>query len=192
MPKRGKNREKKERKHDMKKMKNRIFFDMDGVLAIFNLHATIEEVASKGYFSNCKPCQTALLTMEYLFKNTDLDVYVLTAVFDDDHSMQEKRDWLVKYAPYLPEDHILFAIIGKQTKSEVIGEIRDSDILVDDHTPNLRSDRWHGVGVKYHNGINGKGASGGFSGYHVSVQTEPQKLAKQLLGIAMAEGRWSA
>ena len=167
--------------------KQRIYFDMDGVLAIFNPHATIEEVASPGYFTNCKPCQQAILTMKFLVEHTGLDVYVLTAVFDDDHSMQEKREWLARYAPFLPEDHILFAVIGKQTKSEVIGEIRDSDILIDDHTPNLRRDRWHGIGVKYHNGINGKGASGGYDGYHVSVQTEPTRLAKQLLGIAMAE-----
>lgn len=174
------------------RMKKRIFFDMDGVLAIFNPHATIEELASPGYFASCKPCQSALLTMEFLVKRTDMDVYVLTAVFDDDHSQKEKKEWLAKYAPFLPEDHILFAIIGKQTKSEVIGDLREDDILLDDHTPNLRGDRWHGVGVKFHNGLNGRGASGGFSGYHVSVQTEPQKLAKQLLGIAMAEGRWSA
>ena len=174
-------------------MKQRIFFDMDGVMAEFSLNSTIEEVASKGYFSSRIPIQGTIRAMEWLVKNTKLEVFVLTSVFNDDHSRAEKLAWLRKHAPFLTEDHVIFSVYGKQSKSEAIGELFPTDILVDDHTPNLKGNRgWHGVGVKFLNGINNRGASGGYDGYYVSVQTQPEKMAKQLAGIAMAEGGWTA
>lgn len=173
--------------------RQRVFFDMDGVLAEFNEHATVEEITLPGYFGSRPPIMGAIRAMEWLVKNTKLDIYVLTSVFDDDHSRQEKLEWLRKYAPFLAEDHVLFSVYGKQTKSEAIGELLPTDMLVDDHTPNLKGNRgWHGVGVKFLNGINNRGASGGYDGYYVSVQTQPEKMAKQLAGIAMAEGGWTA
>ncbi len=174
-------------------MKQRIFFDMDGVMVEFNLNSTIEEVASKGYFSSRTPIQGTIRAMEWLVKNTNLEVFVLTSVFNDDHSRAEKLAWLRQYAPFLTEDHVIFSVYGEQSKSEAIGELFPTDILVDDHTPNLKGKRgWHGIGVKFLNGINSRGASGGYDGYYVSVQTQPEKMAKQLTGIAMAEGGWTA
>lgn len=173
----------------------RIFFDMDGVMAYFDRNSTIEEVASAGYFSSRIPMTGTLEAMKWLVEKTKLEVYVLTSVFNDDHSRQEKLEWLRKYAPFIQADHIIFATYGVDSKADVIGRRFSSDILVDDHTPNLKGAKgWHGVGVKFLNDINGNGASGGYDGYYVSWKTEPTRLAKQLYGIAMteAEGRWTA
>ena len=165
--------------------RQRIYVDMDGTLAEFNKEATIDEVAKKGYFASRPPMTNTVEAVKRLI-SVGYDVHVLTSTFQDDHSAQEKKDWLLKYIPELPQDNVTFVPYGL-SKNDAVSPSED-DVLIDDYTDNLLD--WNGVGVKLYNGING--TKGRWTGYSVNAKTKAEQLASQLMGIALMELREEA
>lgn len=157
-------------------MKKRIFFDMDGVLAKWNQNASIEEVAAPGYFLNLELEDCVAKTMEYLIF-AGYEVQILTSVFNDNHSREEKIKWLKNNCPFF-KGKINFCVYG-ESKAKVVNAT-EQDILIDDFTPNLKD--WCGIGIKFLNGING--TKGTWDGYTVSGKSTPQIIATTIAAIA--------
>lgn len=158
-------------------MKNKIYFDMDGVLAKWNPDATIEEVATKGYFTNCAPEKTVIEAANLLIEG-GYEVHILSSVFQDNHSKDDKKEWLERYLPNLPAENMHFVAYG-HSKDEFVNP-GEKDVLIDDFTPNLLG--WTGRGIKMYNGING--SKGRWRGYSVHSSMHEDILYNQIAAIA--------
>lgn len=153
----------------------RFYFDMDGVLAKWNSGASLEEVAQRGYFLHREPEPSIMVAVLYMFRK-GFDVTVLSAAFQDDHSVQEKSAWLDMYG--LKGIPRIFVPYG-QRKGDYVKE--EGAILVDDFTKNLQE--WDGIPVKFYNGING--TKGTYFGYSISNKMTASQIVTVLKGIAM-------
>lgn len=159
--------------------KRRLFVDMDGVLAKWN-YVSIETVTTPGYFLGLAPQTTVVKAIEALCSRNEFEVYILSSVFVDNHSISEKNQWLDKYLPVIPEERRIFVPYGMR-KTDAIENPSSRDILIDDFTDNLRS--WHGIGIKLMNGING--TKGTWHGYSVNGLAKSQCISKTIMGISM-------
>ena len=157
-------------------MKQKIYFDMDGVLAAWNQDASLEEVATKGYFTKCKPIEKMLAIFNRL-ADEGYSVHILSSVFCDDHSKEDKLEWLSNYLPALKRENIHFSEYGK-SKADFVNA-KEKDVLIDDFTPNLFA--WTGRAIKLFNGING--TKGTWNGYSVSVAMTEDILYNQLVAL---------
>lgn len=140
-----------------------VFFDMDGTLAKWNPSATLSDLYREGYFLNRKPEEKLCAVANELAVMDDgwpLSCYILTSVLQDaPHAKKEKIAWLQKYVPAMPLNRILTVPYGVQ-KAHFVEDLfhRDlsiTDILVDDHSPNLIA--WQQAGgdpIKWVNNIN--------------------------------------
>lgn len=64
-------------------MKQRLFVDMDGTLAEFHPVHSMEELHAKGYFAGLPPQQNVVEAVRILNADTDVEVYILSAVLSD-------------------------------------------------------------------------------------------------------------
>ena len=157
--------------------KQRIYFDMDGVLAKWE-SCSIEKTFEPGFFLSREPMRNVIAAAKMLCTD-DFDVYVLSATYEDhdNHSVIEKRKWNKEYTG-IPEKNQIYVPYG--TDKCVGLNIRPCDVLVDDFSENLR--KWPGTAIKLYNGINGtKGSWDGFS-CHSNMKAE--LLYLQLKAIA--------
>ena len=167
----------------MPKEKRKFFIDMDGVLATWNPHASLEEVARPGYFSSLPAEQNVIKAVNMLSSKENIVIYLLAAVFVDSHSIFEKQIWLDENGVNIPTSRRFFLPYGMD-KSSFIREKTGSnkkDILLDDFSKNLHS--WHGIGVKMYNQCNG--TKGTWNGYCVKNTMPPDILYNQLYGIIL-------
>ena len=164
----------------MKRRKRRVYFDMDGTLAVWQGDKSIEEVAQKGYFSSLPPIDAVVkMVRRFIAMNIDnVDVYILSSVFKDGHSIADKQEWLAKYLPEIPKSHHIFVPYGK-CKSDYIKEPKRDDVLLDDFTKNLKE--WHGVAIKLYNGVNG--TNGTWDGFSIHSNMNGNKLLAQFDAI---------
>lgn len=137
--------------------KKRIFIDMDGVLCEYNTGAELSDLEKAGYFANLRPCRKMVKAVRHLLSSRRAEVYILSAVLSQcaERSREEKNQWLDRYLPEIGADHRIFTLCG-ESKAEAVHGIKKSDVLCDDHSPNLQEwIRSGGSGVKILNGING-------------------------------------
>lgn len=162
-------------------MRKKCYFDMDGTIAKWQ-DIPLEVIAAPGYFKNVPVIESMCHVVTRLIKESHTknspEIFILSSVFQDDHSVDDKKYWLRVNLPEMDEDHMIFVPYGEK-KSSVIKEPNSSDILVDDFTFNLKS--WHGVGIKVYNGING--THGTWDGYSIHSNMNPELLYRQLKGI---------
>lgn len=148
-----------------------IFFDMDGVLAIYDpkdysgKYPKWDQLGAH-YFLDRKPDKRALKMLKLLDKyahETDGKVYVLSSVSNlASHALEQgadKRAWLEKHAPFLDQFQIFItpSLPKWQVAKKIRGtsELASSDILIDDYNKNL--EEWReagGTALKYMNGTN--------------------------------------
>lgn len=127
--------------------KPRIYFDMDGTLAVFNKNATMEEVFSPGYFRGLEPIKETIELAEALVKD-GYDVQILSGACYS--AVQEKIEWLKEHMPFISPDKYNFVPVGAD-KSKFIPDPKHS-ILIDDYNKNLYE--WEGLAVKCVTDIN--------------------------------------
>lgn len=160
----------------------RLFVDMDGVLCKFNKEASIEEVAAEGYFTRCEPQQSVVNAVLRILYESCTEVFILSSVFSDNHSIPDKCRWLDEYGfSGIDDEHRLFVPYGT-SKADYLKETvgaKNDDFLLDDFSKNLHE--WHGIGIKLMNGING--TKGTWNGYNVSSRSTEEVIKNTLMGI---------
>lgn len=163
--------------------KQRIFFDLDGVLAVWQ-DVPQEHLTQKGYFSSIPIQENVVAAFRLLEQLPDIELYILSCVFQDSHSESDKKAW-VKEHLHLPEERQIYCPCGgrKEHALEKIGGIRPSDVLIDDYTENLRY--WAGIPIKFYNGING--TKGTWQGNGVYFVMQPETIAKQIYELAVIQ-----
>lgn len=157
----------------------RLFIDMDGTLNQFEKGASLEEITSPGFFATRKPHFNLIEAINHLKK---VELYILSSVFMDNHSIAEKNQWLNEnQLQHIDIMHRIYVPYGVN-KSEYLRvhySLQPDDLLLDDFTQNLH--QWHGVGIKLYNGING--TKGTWRGYSVHINATSKVLENSLRGI---------
>lgn len=163
------------------KNKMRIFVDMDGTIAEWQYGTPIEELYEAEYFFGLSPYFNVLNAVKLLIrKNSNIEFFVLTAYFHDHKTARkEKNQWLDKWLPEIDEMHRIFVPCGEKKSDCVPYGIRQTDILIDDHTPNLLA--WNGLGIKVLNGGNGK--NGRWAGKTIHIDSSPEEIASNVEDI---------
>lgn len=127
-------------------MKKRIFLDLDGTLARFNVPNALERFAiEKGFFANLK-AYIGIEKVNEMAKNND-NIYIISAS-PNKQADNDKMEWLKKYLPNVKNENITLCRIG-QNKAEIIEnkyniKIDKNCFLLDDYTKNLIE--WEEVG----------------------------------------------
>lgn len=127
--------------------KPRIYFDMDGTLAVFNKNATMEEVFTPGYFRSLNPIPEMVAFAKEL-QHAGYDVNILSGACYT--AIQEKIEWLQEHMPFITPDKYTFVPVDAD-KSQFIPNAEHS-VLIDDYNKNL--DEWKGLAVKCKTDIN--------------------------------------
>ena len=138
--------------------RKRIFIDMDGVLCRYRELDDLSELEKPGYFASLPPCRKVVKAVKALIRSGRADVYILSAVLPRcaETSKAEKNQWLDRFLPEIGPSHRIFTICG-ENKADAVHGISTDDLLLDDHSPNLKNwVRSGGRGIKILNGINGK------------------------------------
>ncbi len=163
--------------------KQRIFFDLDGVLAIWQ-DVPQERLTRKGYFSSIPIQENIVAAFRLLEQLPDIELYILSCVFQDSHSESDKKAWVAEHLN-LPDERQIYCPCGsrKEHALEKIGGIRPSDVLIDDYTENLRY--WTSIPIKFYNGING--TNGTWQGIGIYYAMQPETIAKQIYEMAVIQ-----
>ena len=129
--------------------RQRIFFDLDGVLAVWQ-NAPLEEVAKPGYFSALPEQKNVVKAFRLMETCPDVGLYILSSVFADGHSEDDKRSWVSAHLN-LPKEQQIYCPYGQEKAMalEKTGGVNPSDVLVDDFSRNLRS--WPCISLKLYN-----------------------------------------
>ena len=163
--------------------KIRVFFDMDGVLAKWHPDATEADLYREGYFRHLEP--TPYVDMaKTLSEDPEIELFTLSNILIESHfAYYEKWDWLERELPEVPPHHRLFVPCFTAKGDGVIGGLRPSDVLVDDHTPNLLSWAERGsLGIKAHNEVNNR--HGRWKGLHIKPTDDPAEVARLIKAAA--------
>lgn len=128
----------------------KIFFDLDGTLARFNIkNALIRFDKETDFFEKLLPYKNINIVNE-LSKNNNF--YVISASPHKEADIS-KLKWLQKYLPNIKNENIIFCRLG-ENKAEIIKnklkiKIDSNCILIDDYTKNLREwEQVGGIGIK--------------------------------------------
>ncbi len=163
--------------------KQRVFFDLDGVLCVFNTSATEVDLHTRGYFRTLAPMDNVVSAAKILCKTDFLDVFILSAVLIDNPYVQnEKSSWIDQYLPEIALDHRIFPPCNENKSLYVPGGITRSDVLIDDYTVNLLA--WGGHAVKLLNGINH--TKGTWNKAMISYTDDPKSLANKIISICLS------
>lgn len=158
----------------------KLYVDMDGTIAQWQQDKTIEEVATKGYFRDIPVMANVLSMLKELIKEGNVEVCILSSVFKDKHSIQDKMYWLRNNFPEIRDENVFFVPYGEKKAAHV--DINNNCYLLDDLSRNLHE--WEeagGSGIKMYNGINGN--NGTWKGFSIHSAMNPDKMYRQIVGI---------
>lgn len=128
----------------------KIFLDLDGTLARFNVRNALERFATeKGFFAKLKAYKN-IEEINEMAKNGN--VYIISAS-PNCQADKDKMEWISKYLFNVPTANIVMCRVG-ENKAEIIKNklnitIDKTTVLLDDYTKNLVE--WEsagGVGIK--------------------------------------------
>lgn len=155
----------------------KLYIDMDGCLAKWNTDASIEETFEPGYFAGLEPEESLIDAVKMLAQ--EYDVSILSAVYQDNHSAEDKISWLKKNG--LGFLDTIFVPYG-ESKQKYINHDYTS-ILIDDYSKNL--EEWvltnNCYGIKFLNGINS--TKGQWTGFMIPGKMNSRALYKTIRGI---------
>ena len=123
----------------------RIFLDLDGTLARFNVKNALERFDNeKGFFANL----LAYKGIEIVNELAREDNLFIISASPNEQADKDKMIWLEKYLPNIKQENITICRIG-ENKARVIEskyniESNEQCYLLDDYTKNLNE--WESVG----------------------------------------------
>ena len=128
----------------------KIFLDLDGTLARFNVPNALQRFATEEFFfKNLLPYKNIGEIDKMALKG---NVYIISASPNVKADI-DKMEWVQKWLPCLPLQNIILCRIGmnkaEHIKSKLHIDINSDCILLDDYTKNLQE--WEtagGVGIK--------------------------------------------
>lgn len=133
--------------------KRTIYFDLDGVLAVWNKNASLDEIndPTSKYFRRCRRQLNAGLAVFFLWIS-GYDVRFLSKA-PNEQAGRDKRYWLKRWVIlfFIP----VVIVPYDESKNDYVTE--EGNILVDDYHANLLE--WKGIGVKFYNRVNGHGGT---------------------------------
>ena len=128
----------------------KIFLDLDGTLARFNVPNALERFdKEEGFFANLLAYK-GIEIVNKLAKNNNL--FVISAS-PNEQADKDKLQWLNKYLPNIQQENVTLCRLG-QNKAQIIQEkykliINNNCYLLDDYTKNLIEwENFGGVGIK--------------------------------------------
>lgn len=156
------------------------WFDMDGVLAVWNTDASLEDTYKPGYFAERVPEKVAVETVKLLVKEGK-DVRILSSTYQNGYAELDKKLWLYKVG--LGDVPYVFVPYGE--KKEKYIEKSGLAVLIDDFSQNLHS--WAKAGarhlaIKFLNGING--TKGSWKSFTVSNKMTADEIYREIVGLA--------
>ena len=125
----------------------RIFLDLDGTLARFNVRNALERFDKEvGFFANLLAYKGIEVINELALTN---QLFVISAS-PNDQADSDKMIWLEKYLPNIRQENITLCRLG-QNKAQIIQSkynivIDEECYLLDDYTKNLNE--WESFGGK--------------------------------------------
>lgn len=125
----------------------RIFLDMDGTLAKFNVRNALTRFdKEKGFFIKLG----AYVGIETINELATLGNFYIISASPNEQADKDKLQWLNKWLPNLPKENITLCRLG-ENKAEIIKSKYDIQIdsncyLLDDYTRNLTE--WESLGGK--------------------------------------------
>lgn len=165
------------------------WFDMDGVMAVYNREDYRDanpQYLKEGYYKGLQPDKYIKRLIEYLNRRADCDVYILTKVSPMSdvrwYQVSDKLDWLHKHFPFLDDTQFFYTIGDKDVLARAVlrRNLNSGDVLMDDYNPNLIG--WENSGgssIKYLNGLNNPES---FDGKMISFSMELGEALRIILG----------
>ena len=129
---------------------NKIFLDLDGTLARFNVRNALKRFDNEvGFFANLLAYKGIEVVNELAITN---QIYIISAS-PNEQADKDKQLWLNKYLPNVRQENITLCRLG-QNKAEIIQNkynitLNEQCYLLDDYTKNLNE--WEslgGIGIK--------------------------------------------
>lgn len=129
-----------------------IYVDMDGVLAVWEQGVSEESTHENGHFRHKEYEKTAMELTKKLI-SAGYKVCILSAVYNDDHSTDDKIWWLNRGG--LGDVMHTFVPYGRDKYAYVNAYKNELPVLIDDYSKNLKAWADHGyLAVKFMNGFN--------------------------------------
>ena len=129
---------------------NKIFLDLDGTLARFNVPNALERFdKEEGFFARLKAYKDIEVVNELAKTNK---LFIISAS-PNEQADKDKMIWLTKYLPNINVENITICRLG-QNKAKIIQDkyniaINDKCYLLDDYTKNLNEwENFGGKGIK--------------------------------------------
>ncbi len=125
----------------------KLFLDLDGTLARFNVKNALERFDKEvGFFANLLAYKNIEIINELAQTN---QIYIISAS-PNEQADKDKMIWLEKYLPNINVENITLCRLG-QNKAQIIQDkynitINEQCYLLDDYTKNLNE--WEGFGGK--------------------------------------------
>lgn len=128
----------------------RLFLDLDGTLARFNVRNALERFDNEvGFFANLLAYKGIEVVNELAMND---NLFIISAS-PNEQADNDKMIWLEKYLPNIKKDNITICRLG-ENKAQIIQNkynfvIDNSCYLLDDYTKNLNEwESFGGVGIK--------------------------------------------
>ena len=103
-----------------------LFVDMDGVIASYDVGKPLD-------FLHKRPLMTRIKELEEISKLPNVDIRILS-ICRKDYQIEEKNQWLDKYAPYLKKENRV--VISKETVTN-----KTSPEIKTDYLKNVKSNK---------------------------------------------------
>lgn len=164
----------------------RFFFDMDGVLNVWEANTHMDIVTAPGYMRTRKPIESMVKASKLLSK-AGFEVWIASAVLPYEHSIPDKKFWIRQHCPWFTEDRQVFIPYGTDKAKSLRDLVDYGDVFLDDYTANLR-DLQNAFGkqmecVKVLNGINDTNHS--WKGKRISIYSDAQHIAESIADMSV-------